>query len=157
MTMPSSTGGFSMKITDHFPIPGQGTVVVGIVAAGNVAVDDTLSVHTADGPLAVTVGAIELDNQSRPSAGVGETVGILLRGDSLDRIERGQMLSGEATAVPKPPEPERVCTKCGGQMVEGFIADHAHGNLLVARWLAGKPQPGIFWEVDPTGVETWRV
>ena len=45
-----------------------------------------------------TVGAIESDNQARQSASVGETVGLLLRGESLDRVQRGQILAG-ATAT----------------------------------------------------------
>jgi hypothetical protein len=151
---------FSMKITDLFPMPDQGTVVVGIVADGSVAVGDALSVHTADGPVSVTVGAIESDGQSRPGADVDETVNLLLRGESLEQIRRGQILTGATTAAAptaKPPEPQRVCPKCEGNMVEGFVGDHSHGNLLVARWMAGKPRPGIFWEVDPTGVETRKV
>lgn len=153
--MPPSA--FSMKITDYFQMPDQGTGVVGIVAAGGVAIGDTLLVQTNDGPLRVTVSAIESDGESRPEAVVGETVNLLLRGEGLDKIQRGQLLTGASAEPPKKPEPERACPKCGGKMVEGFIGDHAHGNLLVARWMAGKPQPGFFWEVDPTNAETWKV
>src|SRR5262245_48449461 len=45
-TMPPAAFGFLLKITDFFPMPDQGTVVVGIIAAGSVAVEDTLTVHT---------------------------------------------------------------------------------------------------------------
>jgi hypothetical protein len=131
-----------MKITDHFPMPDQGTVAVGIIAAGSVAVGDTLSVHTADGPLRVTVGAIESDGQSRPGAGVGETVNLLLCGESLEQI------AGRSSRARRRPSPCREPTgagacrpKCEGKMVEGFIGDHTHHNLLVARWMAGRRRP----------------
>lgn len=42
-----------------------------------------------------------------------------------------------------------TCLRCGGAMVEGFVTDFAHGNVLVARWLEGKPVSGWFREVRP--------
>jgi hypothetical protein len=34
----------------------------------------------------------------------------------------------------------QVCPKCQGEMVQGFVADYAHGNaILVSSWVEGPP------------------
>src|SRR6516162_3186756 len=34
----------------------------------------------------------------------------------------------------------QVCPKCQGEMVQGFVADYAHGNaILVGSWVEGPP------------------
>ncbi len=36
------------------------------------------------------------------------------------------------------------CSKCGADIVEGFLLDHSHGAHVVAQWVEGtrKPQRG---------------
>jgi hypothetical protein len=35
------------------------------------------------------------------------------------------------------------CSKCGGEMQEGFIPDEDLTKRWVAQWVAGKPEPGL--------------
>jgi hypothetical protein len=42
-------------------------------------------------------------------------------------------------------------------MVEGYIINYAHANALVSRWVQGAPQPGFFWEVDPTNSQQFKI
>jgi hypothetical protein len=44
-----------------------------------------------------------------------------------------------------------ICSKCGGQMEEGFLLDHTHGANLVGCWVKGPPQEALLG-----GVKTWR-
>jgi len=37
-----------------------------------------------------------------------------------------------------------TCSKCNGEMQEGFILDQTHGKQLVSSWIAGKPGKS-FW------------
>lgn len=39
---------------------------------------------------------------------------------------------------------EIKCPKCSGEMEEGFIADYTHGEVLVSKWIEGKPEKS-FW------------
>jgi hypothetical protein len=36
------------------------------------------------------------------------------------------------------------CSKCGGEMEDGFMLDCSHAARVVARWVAGKSEPS-FW------------
>ena len=37
-----------------------------------------------------------------------------------------------------------VCPKCQGEMVQGFVADFAHAQIVVSTWVQGPPQKS-FW------------
>lgn len=39
---------------------------------------------------------------------------------------------------------ERVCSKCGGDMEQGFVVDNTYGARLVSQWAPGSPQKS-FW------------
>ena len=36
------------------------------------------------------------------------------------------------------------CSKCNGEMVQGFVPDYTRGGILVADWHAGQPKKS-FW------------
>jgi hypothetical protein len=42
------------------------------------------------------------------------------------------------------------CLRCQTPMEEGFIMDADYGTTLVARWVAGRPEPS-FWTGTKTG------
>jgi hypothetical protein len=39
---------------------------------------------------------------------------------------------------------DRICPKCQGRMEEGYVPDQAPMGFRLARWVRGKPKPGIF-------------
>jgi hypothetical protein len=41
-------------------------------------------------------------------------------------------------------EKPAVCPKCQGEMVQGFVADFAHGQVVVSTWVEGPPEKS-FW------------
>jgi hypothetical protein len=38
----------------------------------------------------------------------------------------------------------RICPKCQGEMVQGFVADFAHAQVVVSTWVEGPPEKS-FW------------
>jgi hypothetical protein len=47
----------------------------------------------------------------------------------------------ESPVVIPPPK----CSKCGGEMEEGFIVDYYYNNSKdISTWVAGKPEHGLF-------------
>ena len=90
----SVTGDFLMVIEDSFTITGRGTIVTGTITSGRINVGDTVKIrHVATGEVsATTVAGIEMFRKLLDTAGVGENVGILLRGVKRDEIESGDIL-----------------------------------------------------------------
>lgn len=41
-------------------------------------------------------------------------------------------------------EAKKVCSKCSGELVQGFIPDSTYGANLIGRWHAGAPKKS-FW------------
>jgi len=41
------------------------------------------------------------------------------------------------------------CSKCQGEMEEGFIADTTYGGVVTSKWVEGEPEKS-FW----TGIKT---
>ena len=39
---------------------------------------------------------------------------------------------------------EIACPKCKKEMQEGFVTDHSYAQVLVARWIEGRPESGWF-------------
>jgi ribosomal protein S27AE len=55
----------------------------------------------------------------------------------------------------------KTCPKCGGAMVDGYIADHTHGGAAVAAWREGEPKKSIWvglklGKTAPIEISTWR-
>jgi hypothetical protein len=42
---------------------------------------------------------------------------------------------------------KRVCPKCKGEMVQGFVPDYSHASIFVGSWQEGQPKKS-FWTVD---------
>ena len=42
-------------------------------------------------------------------------------------------------------EAKKLCSKCGGGMVQGFVLDRAYGGAHVASWVRGTPKRS-FWQ-----------
>jgi len=38
----------------------------------------------------------------------------------------------------------RICPKCQGEMVQGFVVDYAHAGAVVSTWVEGPPKRS-FW------------
>jgi len=90
---------FSMKIMDVFSITGRGTVLTGQVAAGSLAVGDTVCVPLQDGEIAArSVDGIEMFRKLLERAEKGQMVGILVQVDNK-RVEKGAMLHSDCDAV----------------------------------------------------------
>ena len=55
----------------------------------------------------------------------------------------------------------RRCPDCEGEMVEGFILDASHGQLMYQRWVKGRPESSMWTGIKAKGkecrfVETFR-
>ncbi|RLV48196.1 hypothetical protein D9V37_19205 [Nocardioides mangrovicus] len=91
-----SPSGFEMPIEDVFTITGRGTVVTGTVALGTVRVGQQVAVRrlTGGSPLPTTVTGIEAFRKLLDEAGVGDNVGLLLRGVDRADVNRGDVVTG---------------------------------------------------------------
>jgi hypothetical protein len=55
-----------------------------------------------------------------------------------------------------------VCHDCQSPMEEGYLPDFAYAQVVQARWVQGRPQPGLFglrgffWAGKGTPVKTYR-
>jgi elongation factor Tu len=83
---------FFMPIESVCTAPGRGTVVVGRVERGRIAVHDEIEiVGTADVPRRAVVTSIESFHEEVPEGIAGHNVGLLLRGVERGDVERGQV------------------------------------------------------------------
>lgn len=92
---PPVAASFQLTVEDVFSIRGRGTVVTGIVAAGEVRVGSAVRLTRADGTArSVTVDGVEMFRKTVDLARAGDNVGLLLRELSRDDIGRGDVLAG---------------------------------------------------------------
>lgn len=85
--------GFRLTVEDVFSITGRGTVVTGRVAAGSVAVGDTVTLRRADGTARqIVVTGVEKFRKMCNWAVEGDNVGLLLRGLERSEVSRGDVL-----------------------------------------------------------------
>ena len=47
----------------------------------------------------------------------------------------------------------KACTKCGGEMDEGFVLDNTYGGRLQSGWVEGKPKRSFWVGIQLTGRE----
>jgi elongation factor Tu len=88
---PAASAGFRMAVADVFVIANRGTVVVGTVEAGAVALGTPVTIERAGRPpLAAAIAAIELARKKTKQAGTGDSVGLLFRG-----LTRGEIAAGD--------------------------------------------------------------
>src|SRR4051794_475990 len=95
---------FRMTVSDVFFIRGRGLVATGKVEAGVLRVGDEVRV---DGGEPVRVDGIEAFRKTLEQAGVGENVGVLMRGLDKGGVSAGAVLTSadESAAVAAPAAP----------------------------------------------------
>ncbi len=89
-----SAAGFQMTVQDVFSIKGRGTVVTGVVESGAVMKGATIAIHGQAGVIETVVDAVEIFRKVNDWAGVGDNVGLLLRGVETDDVHPGDVLRG---------------------------------------------------------------
>jgi elongation factor Tu len=84
---------FFMPIESVCTAPGRGTVIVGRVERGRLALGAEVEIvgRTEDAPLAAVVTSIESFHEELDEAIAGHNVGLLLRGIARDEVARGQV------------------------------------------------------------------
>ena len=85
---------FIMPVANVFSIQGRGTVVTGTIERGEVNIGDDVELVGFTDPISTTVTAIEMiGSPDMRSAGVGDTVGLLVRGVAREDARIGQVLA----------------------------------------------------------------
>jgi hypothetical protein len=82
--------GTRVDIDKAFPVKGLGTIVLGIVTAGKVAVHQNLF-HTTG--KSVLIRSIQSQDQDVQEAGVGTRVGLAIKGMEHEEIEKGTLFT----------------------------------------------------------------
>jgi elongation factor Tu len=91
---------FLMPIEDVFTITGRGTVVTGRVERGILKPNDEVEiVGIKDASSKTTVTAIEMFRKTLDDARAGENVGLQLRGNKRDQVERGHVVTKTGTTT----------------------------------------------------------
>ena len=85
---------FRMIIEDVFSIRGRGTVVVGYVEQGTLAVGDTVEIRGQIEVKRTVVAGIEMFRKLVDRVGVGDNVGVFLRNIGKDEVQPGDVLRG---------------------------------------------------------------
>ncbi|HVR11845.1 MAG TPA: PF20097 family protein [Thermoanaerobaculia bacterium] len=53
--------------------------------------------------------------------------------------------------------PSPSCPKCRTEMEEGFVPDHAQGAALVSSWVAGTPEPSVWFGLKLGGKDQRQI
>ena len=91
---------FLMAVEDVFSITGRGTVATGRIERGIVKVGDTVEVIGFYDTRTSTVIGIEMFQKTLEEGFAGDNVGILLRGLTKDKVERGMVLAQPGSITP---------------------------------------------------------
>lgn len=84
---------FHMTVTEVFAITGLGTVAAGRIELGTIKVGDQVWLRGADKPIKTGVAFIQAGPKGAKSANAGDTVGLVLRGVPVDRVQAGNVLA----------------------------------------------------------------
>lgn len=86
---------FELPVEDVFSITGRGTVVTGRVSVGEIRVGRVVAV-VREGRIVANakIGGIEAFRDVKPTAAVGESVGLVLDGVTRSDVERGDIIAG---------------------------------------------------------------
>jgi translation elongation factor EF-Tu-like GTPase len=84
---------FRMTIAEVFAIDGLGTVAAGHIELGTINRYDTVWLHGRDGAVKTGVAFIQSGGKGVKAAKAGDTVGVVLRGVALERVQPGNYLS----------------------------------------------------------------
>lgn len=83
-------GELRIEIDKAFPVKGIGTVLLGIVTSGKVKVHDVLK---SSGGKEISVRSIQVHDADYQEAGVGDRVGLAVKGIEPHDVEKGEILS----------------------------------------------------------------
>jgi translation elongation factor EF-Tu-like GTPase len=86
-----------MTVADVFAISGLGTVAAGHIESGTIKFGDTVWLHNSKETVKTGIAFIQVGPQHVKTAGVGDAVGLVLRGLSLDQVQIGNVLSASAS------------------------------------------------------------
>ena len=93
-------GTFLMPVEDVFSISGRGTVVTGRIERGLVKVGETIEIVGIRATQTTTVTGVEMFRKLLDKGMAGDNVGLLLRGNKRDDVERGQVLCKPGSIKP---------------------------------------------------------
>ena len=91
---------FLMSIEDVFTITGRGTVVTGRVERGQLKLNDEVEIVGLKDTKKTVVTGIEMFRKQLDYAEAGDNAGVLLRGISIEEVERGQVLAKPGSVHP---------------------------------------------------------
>jgi elongation factor Tu len=93
---------FLLQVEKAYSIKGRGTVATGRIETGIVHVGDPVEVvGLRPEPVASVVTGIERFKEILPEGRAGYNVGVLLRGVSIDQLERGMVVAQPETVTPR--------------------------------------------------------
>lgn len=84
---------FRMTIGDVFFVDGLGTVAAGHIEMGTINLYDDVWLHRGDGAMKTGIAAINVGAKRVKTAKAGDTVGVVLRGVPVDKVQPGNYLS----------------------------------------------------------------
>ena len=84
---------FRMTIADAFAVDGLGTVAAGHIELGTINLYDEVWLHGHDGAVKTGVAGIQMGTKRVKTAKAGDTVGVVLRGVPVDKVQPGNYLS----------------------------------------------------------------
>eukprot|EP00540_Astrosyne_radiata_P001748 CAMPEP_0116831822 /NCGR_PEP_ID=MMETSP0418-20121206/5551_1 /TAXON_ID=1158023 /ORGANISM="Astrosyne radiata, Strain 13vi08-1A" /LENGTH=289 /DNA_ID=CAMNT_0004461117 /DNA_START=358 /DNA_END=1224 /DNA_ORIENTATION=- len=91
---------FLMAVEDVYSITGRGTVATGRIERGTVKSGDVVEIIGIRETQTTTITGIEMFQKTLEQGMAGDNVGILLRGITRDKIERGMVLAKPGTITP---------------------------------------------------------
>ena len=134
---------FLMPIEDTMTISGRGTVVTGRVERGKLNVNETVEiVGLSDEKKSTVVTGIEMFRKTLDFAEAGDNIGALLRGITIQDVERGQVLCKPGSIHPH--------TKFKGQV---YVLKKEEGGRHTPFFNNYRPQ-FYFRTTDVTGIIT---
>ena len=134
---------FLMPIEDTMTISGRGTVVTGRVERGKLNVNETVEiVGLSPEKLSTVVTGIEMFRKTLDFAEAGDNIGALLRGITIQQVERGQVLCKPGSIHPH--------TKFKGQV---YVLKKEEGGRHTPFFNNYRPQ-FYFRTTDVTGIIT---
>src|SRR4029077_1204883 len=93
-------GPFLMPVEDVFSISGRGTVVTGRVERGMVKLGNNLEMVGLKPTLQTVCTGVEMFRKLLDQGQAGDNVGVLLRGNKREEVERGQVLAKPGSITP---------------------------------------------------------
>lgn len=91
-----ASGVFKFEVEGVFNVSGKGVVVSGVVKAGTVRTNDSVTIYTSTGELTAKVHGIERFKTTLDSATVGNSVGLILGNDvTTDQVSPYDIVVGE--------------------------------------------------------------